>query len=103
MNKKLKFLHMYVEYIVKLDTFTTFRLFDDKNLSVGDVVGLLDSETGEKFATAKITKIKEASFEEMIKRAADKGGMYEQYKKYYSRDIKPDDRGKYIDFEMVRE
>lgn len=102
MNKSLKFAHAYVEAISKLDKVTTTRLDDDKNLAIGDLVDFIDSETNQKFMEGKVTGIQETSFEEMTKGAADTQGMYNQYKVYYSRDIKPDDTVKWIEFEVIK-
>lgn len=102
MIKTLKFRPFFIEFILTRDKFVTARLFDDKNLSVGDAVDLLNSETGEKFGNGKIVNIRELSFEEMVKGAVDIEGMYAQYKDYYRRDITPTDTVKYIYFEMIR-
>lgn len=91
-----------MEAILKKDKVTTTRLFDDKNLSVGDVVDFIDSGSGDKFSEAKITRIKEITFSEMVKGAANVEGMYEHYKDYYKRDISPEDKVKQIDFEIVK-
>lgn len=66
------------------------------------MVDFLNSETKEKFATGEITNIKETTFEEMVKDAVSIPGMYDQYKSYYNREIKPNDIVKWIDFELVK-
>lgn len=40
----------------------TWRMFDDKNLQVGDVVEFVDAETGEKWTVATIISIEMKSF-----------------------------------------
>ena len=91
---------MYVPHILKNKKGITTRLFDDKSITVGDEVDFLDAETNEKFATAKITKIKETTFADAMKGAKNVQGMYEQYKGYYNREIKPDTPTKYVYFEL---
>ena|SRR6185503_4167623 len=102
MNKTLGFKPHFIEAIIKKDKIVTTRLFDEKNLSVGDVVDLLNSENKEKFATSKITKVWETSFEDLVKDAKDVQGMYDQYKDYYNREIKPEDKVKWIEFELIK-
>ncbi len=43
----------------------TWRLFDDKDLQVGDKLEFFNSETGEKFAEAEIVNIKEKKLGEI--------------------------------------
>ena len=55
--KTLKFRHHLVKEILVGRKTTTWRLFDDKDLSVGDPLELLDWESGKKFAEAEIVGI----------------------------------------------
>jgi hypothetical protein len=57
--KTLKFRPEAISSILRGKQDATWRLFDDKNLSVGDTISMLDSDTGEEFAIAKITSVKE--------------------------------------------
>jgi hypothetical protein len=101
MNKTLKFPSHYAPFIIKNKKGTTTRLFDEKNISTGDMLDFLDKETKEKFATAKVTAVEVKSFEETMKDADDIHGMYDQYKYYYGKDIDPKDEVKWIHFEIV--
>lgn len=102
MNKTLKFESFFADTIKGKDKITTSRLFDEKNLSLGDDVDFLNADTGEKFATGKITAIKETTFAEMVKDAADIQGMYQTYKFRYKREIKPEDKVKLVAFDILK-
>jgi len=57
--KQLKFRHNLVSRILEGEKKSTWRLFDEKDLSEGDRVRFIDGQTGEHFATAKITRVEE--------------------------------------------
>lgn len=99
MKKSLKFSHGLVEHAKKMNPLITPRIFDDKELAVGDEIELLDSETGEVFGSKKIERIKEMTFAEMVKDAANIEGMYEMYQEYYKQKISPEESVKMIFFE----
>jgi ribonuclease HI/uncharacterized protein YqfB (UPF0267 family) len=54
---KLKFSSELVPQIVDEKYTTTWRLFDDKNISIGDIVELVNSQTNEVFAKAEVVSI----------------------------------------------
>lgn len=55
--KTLKFKGFKADWILEGTKTSTLRLFDDKDLHVGDELDLIDSDTGEMFAHAIITEI----------------------------------------------
>lgn len=57
MIKTLKFKSHLVELILSGEKTTTWRLFDDKDLQVGDEVELVNSDTKEVAARAQITHV----------------------------------------------
>jgi len=105
--KTLKFRGSLKESILKKEKDTTWRLFDDKDINEGDDVELIIWESGKKFATAKIIRIKEVLFENLTiedkmgheKFASDKE-MYETYSRYYNKEITPKDKLKIIKFKL---
>ena len=101
MNKTLKFVHHYVSSVLKNKKGITTRLFDDKDITVGNEVDFLDAETNEKFATAKITKVEQTTFADAMKEAADIQEMYNQYEDYYKQEVKADTPMKIIHFELI--
>lgn len=76
-TKTLKFRPYLVEPILNGTKVSTWRLFDDKDLQVGDNLDLLNSETKEKFAEAEVIDIQEKSFNHLTE--ADLKG-YEGFK-----------------------
>lgn len=51
-----------VEKILLGKKTSTWRLFDDKNLQIGDELVFLNKETGKEFGKAKITSMKVKTF-----------------------------------------
>ncbi|MDA2922228.1 hypothetical protein MYX07_03095 [Patescibacteria group bacterium AH-259-L07] len=102
MNKKtLKFPSHFKESILARDKGATTRLFDEKNISVGDTIDFLDRDTGDRFATVKATKVYEKPFQEAMQDAHDIQGMYDQYESYHQRKIQPDTPMKFIYHEII--
>lgn len=88
--KTLKFRHHLVAEILAGRKTVTWRLFDDKNLQVGDRLDLLIWETKEKFAAAEIVALREKTLGQVS--PADYRGhesfagqeeMLANYRKYY--------------------
>lgn len=101
MNNTLKFKTQYVEDILQRDRIITTGLFNEENLSVGDIVDLINFDTKEKFATGKVTGVRRASFEEMAKDSIDRPGIYDQYLDFYGKEIEPGDEVEWIDLEIT--
>lgn len=94
MKKKLKFASDLVPLVLNGSKTATWRLFDDKNLSVGDTVDFLEHGTEKQFGTAKITHVIEKPLGELSEE--DKEGheqfesaekMYRVYTNYYEREV----------------
>ena len=94
MNKKLKFSPKLVKPIIIGDKVSTWRLWDNKKLSVGDKVDFINSATGKMFAKTKLIKIIEKPFRKMTRK--DKSGhetfsseldMYKTYSEYYGKQV----------------
>lgn len=60
--KKLKFAPDLVSLILKGEKYSTWRLFDDKNLSIGDELEFINRKNNEVFGYAIIIDIKEKKF-----------------------------------------
>jgi uncharacterized protein YqfB (UPF0267 family) len=54
MHKTLKFQHSLVPQILAGTKTATWRLWDDKNLTTGDIIDFLDTTSGEKFITVSL-------------------------------------------------
>ncbi len=87
---------------------STWRLFDDKDLNVGDEIELQVFVKNKPFATARITEIVEKPFKELTD--DDKAGheifdndedIYATYSKYYKTEVGPETNVKIIRFELT--
>ncbi|MBT6691575.1 ASCH domain-containing protein [Candidatus Parcubacteria bacterium] len=106
--KTLKFHPSLVELILEGSKTTTWRLWDDKNLSVDDEISFLDSYTKTEFAQAIITEVKEKTFAELTE--DDRDGhekyssdekMYQSFSKHYvGKKINEDTKVKIIKFKL---
>ena len=76
--KTLKFKDYLVPKILGGSKVITWRLFDDKNLQVGDNLSFVNSDTGMEFAKAKITGVREKKLGEIQKSDFEEG--HEKYK-----------------------
>ncbi len=108
MNKKLRFASEYVPLILSRQKVSTWRLWDDKDLSVGDMVDFLESGTDKHFATGKLLKVIEKSlgqFTEEDKKGHEKfendEEMYKTLTKYYGQTVGKDTIAKIIWFELT--
>ncbi len=108
--KKLKFVEELIELVISGEKNTTWRLFDDKELHVNDVLSMINSEDEREFAKAKIISVKETTFENLSNE--DKKGheafenenqMLQKYSEYYSRPIKKHDILKVVRFSLINQ
>lgn len=109
--KSLKFDHELAEMVARGDMTSTWRVHDDKDLSVNDEVRLIDKvdparpETWRVFGTARIDRVIEKRLGDIT--AEDMEGherfnstheMLAQYQKYYGNDVTPSTAIKLIYF-----
>ena len=106
--KKLKFEHSLVEMIRDGRKSATWRIFDDKDLQVGDDLELVEFETGEVFAKAEIENIKEKKMSEVADEDFDRHEKYSSreemlktYQGYYGDKVNWDTSVKMIGFKLV--
>lgn len=106
--KTLKFMPHLVPQVLSGVKTSTWRLFDDKNLTEGDDLLMLNKETGEEFAKARITKVREKKLGELTdadfeghEKYKDQEDMLNHYKSYYGDKVTLDTPIKLIDFKLV--
>lgn len=106
--KTVKFMPHLAEMVLRGEKTSTWRLFDDKDLSVGDELSLVNKETLKEFAKAKITKVEEKKLKDLKdedfvghERFESEEQMYKTYRSYYGDNVGPDTMVKMIDFELV--
>lgn len=106
--KVLKFRDYLVPLVLSGEKDSTWRLFDDKDLSVGDDIELQVFVTNKPFARARITRVIEKRFGDLTE--DDKQGhekykndheMYAEYTEYYRVRVDSDTLVKIIWFELA--
>jgi hypothetical protein len=106
--KKMKFRKTLCPAVHDGTKTTTWRLFDDKDLSVGDEVSCVIAETGEIFASIRLTRVSEKTLGTITD--ADRVGhepyassdeMYRTLSDYYHRDVDDATPVKVITFELI--
>lgn len=76
--KTLKFKNDLVAEILTGRKTSTWRLFDDKDLQVGDELELINKDTLEKFAEAKIIEVSEKKIKDLKEKDAVGHGNFEE-------------------------
>jgi uncharacterized LabA/DUF88 family protein len=106
-TKTLKFESSLVDLILSGKKDTTWRLFDDKDLRLGDLLNFQVSDTGKDFAKAKIVEVKEKKLGELEEvdyegheKYESKDQMLKQYKIYYGNKVDINTVVKIIKFEL---
>src|ERR1035437_9490637 len=100
-NKEIKFRENLAELILAGKKDLTWRLFDDKDLSVDDQVDLINWNTKTKFGEAVLTTVWEKKMSELEdsdfdghERFNNEEEMYKTYRIYYGDKVGPDTRVK---------
>ncbi|HMO78181.1 MAG TPA: ASCH domain-containing protein [Candidatus Paceibacterota bacterium] len=107
--KTLKFFPELCEQILAGTKTTTWRLFDDKDLQIGDELVFVNKETLEQFGTGKITSLRTKTLRTLVEsdwngheRYASAKEMYATYRKYYGDRVTPDTEVKIINFDFIK-
>ncbi len=107
--KSLKFKPHLVEKILSGEKTSTWRLFDDKDLRIGDELIFINQETGKEFGKAKITNLKVKTLGTLTdddwkghERYTSKEEMYKHYRGYYGDKVNEDSELKIIDFDFKK-
>ena len=105
--KSLKFREHLVKPILSGEKNITWRFFDEKNLSAGDEIDLINWKTREKFGEAVITDVREKKMAELeegdfegYEKFSSREEMYDTYKNYYGEKIGPDTIVKIVRFKL---
>ncbi|MFZ1626857.1 MAG: ASCH domain-containing protein [Candidatus Moraniibacteriota bacterium] len=85
----------------------TWRMFDEKNLGIGDEVQFIDADTGEPIAITVVTEMKEKKFGDIVESDFDghnpypsRENMLETYRGYYGEKVGWDTIIKMLTFEL---
>ncbi len=105
--KTLKFKENLVPLILSGEKTATWRMFDEKNLTVGDELSFVDRSTGKRFEQARITKTREKLFDLITEadfkgheRYASREEMLATYRSYYGDQVKENTLVLIVDFEL---
>lgn len=85
----LKYRPDFLQTLVNAQELTTTRLFDDKQLAVGDPVEIVVTETGRRVGTGIISKVRSTTFQDLFATATDFSGTVAMYEGYYGRHVLP--------------
>ena len=85
--KTLKFAPDLVPLILNGSKTSTWKLFDDKDLTEGDELSLVNKESGEEFAKVKVTSIKQTTLGELTDQAREGHEPFESDEQAYARRI----------------
>jgi hypothetical protein len=106
--KTLKFRKELSELILNGQKTSTWRLFDDKDLSVGDIVSFVVWETGEEFVRVELIFVKETTFGQLTdndweghETFESEEKMYKVYEEYYKRPVDENSPVKIIKFRFL--
>lgn len=106
--KTLKFIEKLSRFILNGKKTTSWRCFDDKEISAGEIFTFIIKETGKEFAKARIIEVYEKEFGKIT--GKDKEGhekfssdkeIYETYSRYYNKKITPKTKVKIVKFELI--
>jgi hypothetical protein len=107
MKKSLKFRDHLVKLVLEEKKDVTWRLFDDKDLSEGDEVDLINWNTKEKFGEATLIKVWEKKLRDLQdsdfdghEKFSSNEEMYKTYRTYYGDRVGPDTVVKIIRFKL---
>lgn len=105
--KILKFSEPLPELILNGKKKCTWRVNDEKGIKDGDALSLCRN-SGEEFASAEVTGVKEKAFGELAEedfegheRFSSESEMYGTYARYYNFEITPETRLKIIRFKIL--
>lgn len=106
--KTLKFTPELVELILAGNKTTTWRLFDDKNLSEGDALELCEKISGKPFARAIIHHVQESLLGSITpeqleghEKYASYDEMIAAYRGYYGPEVSDETVVKIIKFQLI--
>lgn len=103
--KTLKFKDYLIPQILDGSKTTTWRLFDDKDLQIGDQLSLLNADTRVEFARAEITHIIEQPLHDIDPIAYGKTyknlrEMIEHYREFYGDRVNENSVMKMVTFQI---
>ncbi len=106
--KSLKFMPYLVPKVLSGEKTSTWRLFDEKDLQVGDEFIMINKENSEEFAKGKITKVEEKKLGELEdsdfdghEKYKNQDDMLNHYRGYYGDKVFLDTPVKMVGFKLI--
>ncbi|HLC68102.1 MAG TPA: ASCH domain-containing protein [archaeon] len=106
--KQLGFIEELIPLVISGEKTITWRVNDDKNLSVNDLVECVESKTRKQFCRIKLLSIRNTTFGQLTdddwkghEKFASSEAMYKQYSKNYGFKITPETPLKVINFRLI--
>lgn len=106
--KRLKFAAKLEPLVLSGEKVSTWRLFDDKDLSKNDEILFINKETGEEFAKAILTSVREKKLGGVTSEDYDGHEKYDShedmmncYEGYYGDKVNDDTIVKIINFKLI--
>lgn len=107
-RKKIHFVPNLIPLILSGKKTSTWRLWDDKKLTEGDVTDFIESGTEKHFATAMLTKVVEKRMGDLAeedkagheKYKSDEG-MFKTFEGFYKKKVDSDTKVKIIWFRLI--
>ncbi len=106
--KTLKLFDHLAPLVLSGEKTSTWRMFDDKNLQVGDDIRFIKTNTGEEFVTARIVDIVEKKLSEISdddyadhERYKDAEELLSAFRKAYGERVTLDDVVKIVRFQVT--
>ena len=107
--KRMKFAPILVPLVLSGEKISTWRLWDDKNLTTGDIVEFANSETLEVFAKAELTKVIEKPFKDLTdeekighEKYTSKEELFKTFEKYYKKPVDENTMFKIVSFKLIK-
>ncbi|MFZ2804256.1 MAG: ASCH domain-containing protein [Patescibacteria group bacterium] len=105
--KSLKFAGYLVSPVLSGKKTSTWRMFDDKKLQVGDKLAFVNRETGKEFAQAEIVGIREKKLSQVVdadfvghEKANSMQELYEDFRHFYGDKVTWETPLKMVDFKL---
>jgi hypothetical protein len=94
MSKKIKFIQKECKSIIEGKITTTFRIFDEKNITEADELIFITAETKEEFARVIVTSTKITTFGQLtdndwegLEKIDSDEELFNKFEKYYHRKV----------------
>lgn len=107
--KRMKFAPNLMPLILEGKKTSTWRLWDDKDLTTGDIVEFANSETLEVFAKAELTKVIEKPFKELTEeekvgheKYKDEKELFKTFEDYYHKSVNENTTFKIVWFKLIK-